>query len=91
MNNVDYFFFCFIGDHKALDKVAGLENGLSISTKNSTAEDSGVIDAVLVNTNEVTHIVLVVFIDFLSYIWLHNCFPDLNMICARYRKMSFTL
>ncbi|XP_057806589.1 conserved oligomeric Golgi complex subunit 3 [Salvia miltiorrhiza] len=36
----------------AQDKVAGLENGLSISTKHSTAEDSGVIDAVLVNTNE---------------------------------------
>ncbi|KAG6390917.1 hypothetical protein SASPL_148662 [Salvia splendens] len=36
----------------AQDKVAGLENGLTISTKHSTAEDSGVIDAVLVNTNE---------------------------------------
>ncbi|KAL1532935.1 Golgi transport complex subunit 3 [Salvia divinorum] len=36
----------------AQDKVLGLENGLSISTKHSTAEDSGVIDAVLVNTNE---------------------------------------
>lgn len=54
---------CFIGDHKAQDKVAGLENGLSISTKHSTAEDSGVIDAVLVNTNEVAHIVLVVCAD----------------------------
>ncbi|KAL1566824.1 Golgi transport complex subunit 3 [Salvia divinorum] len=36
----------------AQDKVAGLENGLSISTKHSNAEDSGVSDAVLVNTNE---------------------------------------
>ncbi|XP_042035952.1 conserved oligomeric Golgi complex subunit 3-like [Salvia splendens] len=36
----------------AQDKVAGLENGLTIKTKHNTAEDSGVIDAVLVNTNE---------------------------------------
>lgn len=34
------------------DKVAGLESGLSISAKHSTAEDSSVIDTVLVNTNE---------------------------------------
>lgn len=51
--------YCFVGItiRKAQDKVAGLENGLSISTKHSSAEDSGVIDAVLVNTNEVAHIV----------------------------------
>ncbi|GFP99147.1 conserved oligomeric golgi complex subunit 3, partial [Phtheirospermum japonicum] len=34
------------------EKVAGLENGLSISTKHSTAEDSEAIEAVLVNTNQ---------------------------------------
>lgn len=58
---------CFIGDHKAQDKVAGLENGLTIKTKHSTAEDSGVIDAVLVNTNEVVHTVLVVFAKILEF------------------------
>ncbi|KAL3625255.1 Golgi transport complex subunit 3 [Castilleja foliolosa] len=36
----------------APEKAAGLENGLSISTKHNTAEDSGAIEAVLVNTNQ---------------------------------------
>ncbi|KAL0426741.1 UNVERIFIED_CONTAM: Conserved oligomeric Golgi complex subunit [Sesamum latifolium] len=36
----------------AQEKVAGLENGMSISTKQSSTEDSGSIDAVLVNTNQ---------------------------------------
>ncbi|KAG8373876.1 hypothetical protein BUALT_Bualt11G0070900 [Buddleja alternifolia] len=36
----------------AQEQVAGLDNGLSISTKHSTAEDSGAIETVLVNTNQ---------------------------------------
>lgn len=52
-----YVFFSFLmRDHQAQEKVAGLENGLSISTKHSTAEDSGAIEAVLVNTNQVSSI-----------------------------------
>lgn len=42
-----------VWDDKAQDTVAGMDNGLSISAKHSNAEDSGAIDAVLVNTNEV--------------------------------------
>ncbi|KAL6519237.1 Golgi transport complex subunit 3 [Orobanche gracilis] len=36
----------------APEEDAGLQNGLSISTKHSTTEDSGAIEAVLVNTNQ---------------------------------------
>lgn len=36
----------------AQEKVSGLQNGLSISIKQSTTEDSGATEAVLVNTNE---------------------------------------
>ncbi|KAL8036060.1 hypothetical protein ABFS82_12G132000 [Erythranthe guttata] len=36
----------------AREKVAGFENSLSISTKHSIGEDSGAIEAVLVNTNQ---------------------------------------
>ncbi|KAL3623559.1 Golgi transport complex subunit 3 [Castilleja foliolosa] len=36
----------------APEKVAGLENGLSVSTKHSATDDSGAIEAVLVNTNQ---------------------------------------
>ncbi|KAL6507108.1 Golgi transport complex subunit 3 [Orobanche hederae] len=36
----------------APEKVAVLQNGLSISTKHSTTEDSGAIESVLVNTNQ---------------------------------------
>ncbi|KAL6496441.1 Golgi transport complex subunit 3 [Orobanche gracilis] len=36
----------------APEKVAVLQNGLSISTKHSTTEDSGAVESVLVNTNQ---------------------------------------
>ncbi|KAL6585674.1 Golgi transport complex subunit 3 [Orobanche minor] len=36
----------------APDEVAVLQNGLSVSTKHSTTEDSGAIESVLVNTNQ---------------------------------------
>ncbi|CAA0836916.1 sec34-like family protein [Striga hermonthica] len=36
----------------APEKVAGRENGLSISTKHNTSDDSGAMEAALVNTNQ---------------------------------------
>ncbi|KAL2481942.1 sec34-like family protein [Abeliophyllum distichum] len=46
----------------APDQVARQENGLTISTKHSTAEDLGAIETVLVNTNQVQVFSLIVII-----------------------------
>lgn len=85
-----YVFFSFLmRDHQAQEKVAGLENGLSISTKHSTAEDSGAIEAVLVNTNQVSSISIDYCVPLVFWLIL-GVHLELLVCCVLFHVISMT-